>query len=36
VTAGTIGSDARAVGGAILPLYANFAPDPDVFLKAQA
>jgi predicted NBD/HSP70 family sugar kinase len=36
VTPGTIGSDARAVGGAILPLYANFAPDPDVFLKAQA
>jgi predicted NBD/HSP70 family sugar kinase len=36
VTSGTIGSDARAVGGAILPLYANFAPDPDVFLKAQA
>ncbi len=36
VVAGVIGSDARAVGGALVPLYANFAPDPDVFLKAQA
>lgn len=31
--AGTIGSDARALGGALLPLYANFAPAPDLFLK---
>ncbi len=31
--AGTIGSDARALGGALLPLYANFAPDHDLFLK---
>ena len=30
---GTIGSDARALGGALLPLYANFAPDRDLFLK---
>lgn len=30
---GTIGSDARAIGGALLPLYANFAPDPELFLK---
>ena len=30
---GTIGSDARAIGGALLPLYANFAPDRDLFLK---
>jgi predicted NBD/HSP70 family sugar kinase len=30
---GTIGSDARAIGGALLPLYADFAPDPEVFLK---
>lgn len=29
--AGTIGSDARAIGGALLPLYAHFAPD--LFLK---
>ena len=31
--AGTIGSDARAIGGALLPLYAHFAPDRDLFLK---
>lgn len=31
--AGTIGSDARALGGALLPLHACFAPDWDVFLK---
>jgi predicted NBD/HSP70 family sugar kinase len=30
---GSIGSDARAIGGALLPLYANFAPDRDLFLK---
>jgi predicted NBD/HSP70 family sugar kinase len=30
---GTIGSDARAIGGALLPLHANFAPDRDLFLK---
>lgn len=30
---GTIGSDARAVGGALLPLYANFAPDRELFLE---
>ena len=33
VHAGTIGSDARAMGGALLPLYGNFAPDRDLFLK---
>ena len=33
VLEGTIGSDARAMGGALLPLYANFAPDHDLFLK---
>jgi predicted NBD/HSP70 family sugar kinase len=31
--AGTIGSDARALGGALLPLHASFAPDRDLFLK---
>jgi predicted NBD/HSP70 family sugar kinase len=36
VQAGTIGSDARAIGGALLPLYANFAPDRDLFLKISA
>lgn len=30
---GTIGSDARAIGGALLPLYSNFAPDRELFLK---
>ena len=33
VLGGTVGSDARAVGGAFLPLYAHFAPDRDLFLK---
>lgn len=33
VLPGTIGSDARAMGGALLPLHANFAPDRDLFLK---
>ena len=31
---GSTGSDARALGGALLPLHANFAPDRDLFLKA--
>lgn len=31
---GQMGSDARALGGALLPLHACFAPDRDVFLKA--
>ena len=30
---GSIGSDARALGGALLPLHACFAPDRDLFLK---
>ena len=34
--AGTIGSDARAVGGALLPLYDAFAPDSDLFLKIES
>lgn len=34
VVAGSIGSDARALGGALLPLHANFAPDHDQFLTA--
>jgi predicted NBD/HSP70 family sugar kinase len=33
---GTIGSDARAMGGAILPLYAHFAPTHELFLKPAA
>ena len=35
VVAGSIGSDARALGGALLPLHENFAPDRDIFLKAS-
>ena len=31
---GSIGSDARALGGALLPLHACFAPDTELFLKA--
>jgi predicted NBD/HSP70 family sugar kinase len=30
---GSIGSDARALGGALLPLHACFAPDRELFLK---
>jgi predicted NBD/HSP70 family sugar kinase len=30
---GTIGSDARALGGALLPLHAAFAPDRELFIK---
>jgi predicted NBD/HSP70 family sugar kinase len=33
LVAGAIGSDARALGGALLPLYANFTPDRALFLK---
>ncbi len=36
VLEGSIGSDARALGGALLPLHANFAPDRDLFLKAAS
>jgi predicted NBD/HSP70 family sugar kinase len=32
---GTVGSDARAIGGALLPLYSSFAPDREVFLKLE-
>jgi predicted NBD/HSP70 family sugar kinase len=34
VMVGSVGPDARAVGGAILPLYRHFAPLHDLFLKA--
>jgi predicted NBD/HSP70 family sugar kinase len=30
---GTVGADARAIGGALLPIHAGFAPDRDLFLK---
>lgn len=36
VIAGDVGPDARALGGALLPLHANFAPDQDLFLKVGA
>jgi len=35
ILAGAIGADARAIGGALLPLYGNFAPDRDLFLKVD-
>ncbi|MEZ5833891.1 MAG: ROK family transcriptional regulator [Dongiaceae bacterium] len=33
IAEGTIGSDARAIGGASLPLLANFAADREIFLR---
>jgi predicted NBD/HSP70 family sugar kinase len=36
VIAGEVGPDARALGGALLPLHANFAPDRELFLKTGA
>jgi predicted NBD/HSP70 family sugar kinase len=36
VLEGAIGSDARAVGAGLLPLYANFAPAHDLFLKVES
>lgn len=33
IAEGTIGSDARAIGGASLPLLASFAVDRDIFLR---
>ena len=33
IVAGSIGSDARAIGGASLPLLANFAVDREIFLR---
>jgi hypothetical protein len=30
-----VGADARALGGAILPLYRHYAPLHDLFLKAE-
>jgi predicted NBD/HSP70 family sugar kinase len=33
VIAGNVGPDARALGGSLMPLHANFAPDQDLFLK---
>lgn len=36
VIAGNVGPEARALGGALMPLHANFAPDQDLFLKSGA
>ena len=33
VVEGSVGRDARAIGGAALPLLATFAPDHDVLFK---
>ena len=35
VMMGSVGADARALGGAILPLYRHFAPLHDLYLKAD-
>lgn len=35
IIVGSIGPDARAVGGAILPLYAHFSPDKSVMLTSD-
>jgi len=32
---GSIGPDAMALGGAMMPLYANYAPDRELFLKEE-
>ena len=32
---GGVGADARALGGAILPLYRHFAPLHELFLKPE-
>ena len=36
VMAGQVGSHARALGGALLPLHAQFFPDKDIFLKQDS
>jgi predicted NBD/HSP70 family sugar kinase len=33
---GTLGADARALGGGLLPLYSQFAPDQAIFLKLDS
>lgn len=35
LVAGNVGPDAGALGGALLPLHTNFAPDQDLFLKVE-
>jgi predicted NBD/HSP70 family sugar kinase len=33
LVAGMVGASARALGGSLLPLHAQFFPDKDIFLK---
>jgi hypothetical protein len=33
LVAGSVGACARALGGSLLPLHAQFFPDKDIFLK---
>ncbi len=35
LSAGTIGNDARALGGAFLPFYTNFAPDRSILISSE-
>ena len=34
LVAGSVGGDAQAIGGALLPPHANIAPDRGLFLKS--
>ena len=36
IICGNIGFDARALGGALVPIYSTFAPDSDAYLKATS
>ena len=36
IISGNIGFEARSLGGALLPIYSNFAPDSETFLKATS
>lgn len=35
IIAGTVGGEARALGGALVPFYVNFAPDREVLLRTE-
>jgi hypothetical protein len=35
IIAGAIGGEARALGGALVPFYVNFAPDREVLLRTE-
>lgn len=36
IECGNVGSDARALGGALVPIYSTFSPDSDSYLKATS